>query len=132
MLAHIRRPKLTPGEMSKIGPTDHLEKKITALSPCASINDETIMLWATTFKPYIQETAVDYTGIESVHFGSADMAQSKKFFGDWGLTKVAASAKLLREASCCRASSSFRSVASRKFCSIKKLNSVLSFVAGNW
>ena len=39
---------------------------------------------------------MDYTGIESVHFGSADMAQSKRFFSDWGLTKVAASAKLLR------------------------------------
>ena len=39
---------------------------------------------------------MDYTGIESVHFGSADMAQSKRFFTDWGLTKVSASAKLLR------------------------------------
>ena len=39
---------------------------------------------------------MDYTGIESVHFGSTDMAQSKKFFTDWGLTKRSASAKLLR------------------------------------
>ena len=40
---------------------------------------------------------MDYTGIESVHFGTADMAQSKRFFSDWGLTKVAASAIALFE-----------------------------------
>ena len=38
---------------------------------------------------------MDFTGIESVHFGSADMALSRRFFSDWGLTKISHSAKLL-------------------------------------
>ena len=39
---------------------------------------------------------MDYTGIESVHFGSDDLTQSRRFFTDWGLKKTSHSAKLLR------------------------------------